>query len=79
MLQEAVNKGYDEADTYIAKFQAGRLQLQQGCDMEQSLESLVTRTLNEVREAAAKVSGRRLRGSRVEGAGAVQCLHAGGA
>lgn len=39
----------------IAAFKKGTLELQAGCNMEQTLEATVTGELNSIREAAGKV------------------------
>lgn len=53
--QQTVTTGYDKVQDYIQQYAKGQLQLQPGCDMEESLETLVTGVLNNIREQAAKV------------------------
>jgi hypothetical protein len=43
------------AQASIAAFKKGTLELQAGCNMEQTLEATVTGELNGIREAAGKV------------------------
>ena len=49
------------------QFQRGKLELQPGCNAEQSLETLVTGKLNTIRETASKVQ--RLPAQGVQGTG----------
>lgn len=50
-----VSEGYEKCDGYISQYRAGKLQLQPGCNLEQSLEAEVTGVLNNIREEAGKV------------------------
>jgi hypothetical protein len=50
-----VEKGYGDAHVFIKQYKEGVLQLQPGCDMEQTLETQVTGVLNNIREQAGKV------------------------
>lgn len=51
-----MEKGYGDSHAFIKQFKEGTLQLQPGCDMEQTLEANVTGVLNNIREQAGKVS-----------------------
>lgn len=53
--QQTVSTGYEKVQDYIQQYAKGLLQLQPGCNMEESLETLVTGVLNNIREQAAKV------------------------
>ncbi|KAK9796706.1 hypothetical protein WJX73_006743 [Symbiochloris irregularis] len=53
--QATVSAGYAECEDLIAQYNAGKLELQAGCNMEESLESLVTGKLNAIRETASQV------------------------
>ena len=46
---------YAECQDLILQYQRGKLELQPGCNAEQSLETLVTGKLNTIRETASKV------------------------
>ena len=46
-------------DEYIQQYARGKLELQPGCDAEQSLEAQLTGELNRIRENAANVRGGR--------------------
>ena len=51
-----INKGYATAEDFIDQFEQGTLELQPGCNLEQSLEALVTGVLNDIRQKAGNVS-----------------------
>jgi len=53
--EQTVDKGYGDAHAYIKQYKDGTLQLQPGCNMEQTLETQVTGVLNNIREQAGKV------------------------
>ena len=53
-----MEKGYSDAHAFIEEFRKGTLQLQAGCDMEQTLEANVMGVLNNIREQAGKVLNR---------------------
>ena len=50
-----INKGYASAEDLIGQFEEGTLELQPGCNMEQSLEALVKGVLNDIRQKAGNV------------------------
>ncbi|KAG2499255.1 hypothetical protein HYH03_002834 [Edaphochlamys debaryana] len=52
---ETVEKGYSDCLNFINAFKKGALQLQPGCNAEQSLEASMTGVLNNIREVAGKV------------------------
>lgn len=53
--QQTVSTGYEKVQGYIQQYAKGQLQLHPGCNMEESLETVVTGVLNNIREQAAKV------------------------
>jgi len=53
--EHTVNMGYADAHAFIKQYNEGALQLQPGCNMEQTLEAQVTGVLNKIREQAGKV------------------------
>ena len=53
--QTTVSAGYAECEDLIAQYRDGKLELQAGCNLEQSLEALVTGKLNAIRETASQV------------------------
>ncbi len=53
--QQTVSTGYSKVQDFIQEYSKGRLKLEPGCDPEQSLETVVTGVLNNIREEAAKV------------------------
>lgn len=53
--QATVAAGYAECEGLIAQYRQGKLELQPGCNMEESLEALVTGKLNAIRETASQV------------------------
>jgi hypothetical protein len=57
LVQKAstLQQGYGSVEEFIAQFKKGSLQLQSGCNLEQTLESKVTGVLNGIRETAGKV------------------------
>eukprot|EP00878_Enallax_costatus_P039925 GHUV01045868.1.p1 GENE.GHUV01045868.1~~GHUV01045868.1.p1 ORF type:complete len:639 (+),score=155.48 GHUV01045868.1:336-2252(+) len=58
LLREKKNtltKGYDNVEDFIHQYNKGNLQLEPGCNLEQTLEAKVTGVLNGIREAAGKV------------------------
>lgn len=57
---ETVKASYAECQDLILQYQRGKLELQPGCNAEQSLETLVTGKLNTIRETASKVLARSL-------------------
>lgn len=50
-----IRGSYAECQDLIRQYQRGKLELQPGCNAEQSLETLVTGKLNTIRETASKV------------------------
>ncbi|GLC35764.1 hypothetical protein PLESTM_000363300 [Pleodorina starrii] len=52
---DTVSKGYSDCTDFITAFKKGQLQLQPGCNAEQSLEANMTGVLNNIREVAGKV------------------------
>ncbi len=52
---DTIGSGYQECDGFIAAYAKGALQLQPGCNMDQSLEANVMGVLNNIREIAGKV------------------------
>ncbi|GAX79763.1 hypothetical protein CEUSTIGMA_g7204.t1 [Chlamydomonas eustigma] len=50
-----MDEGYGQCETYINLYNKGMLQLQPGCNLEQTLESQVTGVLNNIREQAGKL------------------------
>ncbi|KAK9865213.1 hypothetical protein WJX84_010418 [Apatococcus fuscideae] len=50
-----INQGYATAEDFIDQFEQGTLELQPGCNMEQSLEALVTGVLNDIRQKAGNL------------------------
>lgn len=52
-----LDKGYNSVEDFIGQYNKGNLQLEPGCNLEQTLEAKVTGVLNSIREAAGKVSG----------------------
>ena len=50
-----IKASYAECQDLIVQYQLGKLELQPGCNAEQSLETLVTGKLNTIRETASKV------------------------
>ncbi|GIL99158.1 hypothetical protein Vretimale_4372 [Volvox reticuliferus] len=52
---DTVEKGYADCRDFIAAYKKGELQLQPGCNAEQSLEANMTGVLNNIREVAGKV------------------------
>ncbi|PNW84960.1 hypothetical protein CHLRE_03g165750v5 [Chlamydomonas reinhardtii] len=52
---ETVQKGYSDCTEFITAYRKGQLQLQPGCNAEQSLEANMTGVLNNIREVAGKV------------------------
>ena len=52
---ETVVNSYAECEALIGQYKAGKLELQPGCNLEQSLETLVTGKLNAIRETASQV------------------------
>ena len=53
--QQTVSTGYDKVQAFIRDFSKGQLKLEPGCNPEESLESVVTGVLNNIREEAAQV------------------------
>ena len=53
--EELVHKGYKKCDDFIQQYQAGVLKAQAGCSKEQTLENVITRELNSIREASGKL------------------------
>lgn len=53
--QKAIDAGYSKVQGFIADFSKGQLQLQPGCNQEESLEHCVTGVLNQIRQDAADV------------------------
>ena len=49
----AVREGYSRCEEYISEYNKGSLALQPGCDLDASLENIVTGELNAIRERAA--------------------------
>ena len=54
--QATVANSYAECEKLIAQYKAGKLELQPGCNMDESLEALVTGSLNGIRDTASRVS-----------------------
>ena len=52
--EQTVRTGYDKVQEFIKAYSKGQLKLEAGCDAEESLESVVTGVLNNIREDAAK-------------------------
>eukprot|EP00197_Chlamydomonas_leiostraca_P012021 CAMPEP_0202861128 /NCGR_PEP_ID=MMETSP1391-20130828/2625_1 /ASSEMBLY_ACC=CAM_ASM_000867 /TAXON_ID=1034604 /ORGANISM="Chlamydomonas leiostraca, Strain SAG 11-49" /LENGTH=1424 /DNA_ID=CAMNT_0049540457 /DNA_START=102 /DNA_END=4376 /DNA_ORIENTATION=+ len=52
---KTINTGYTECDGFISAYTKGELQLQPGCNMDQTLEASLTGVLNNIREVAGKV------------------------
>ncbi|WIA12568.1 hypothetical protein OEZ85_006229 [Tetradesmus obliquus] len=50
-----LDRGYGSVQDYIGQYRKGSLQLEPGCNLEQTLEANVTGVLNGIREAAGKV------------------------
>lgn len=53
--QATVTDGYAACEELIAQYKSGKLELQAGCNMEESLETSVTGKLNAIRETASQV------------------------
>ena len=54
--QRKVSEGYDMADKYIDDYEKGRVELKPGCNSMQSLESMVTGVLNDVRKKMGEMA-----------------------
>lgn len=50
-----VEKAYDECDVFIDLAKKGKLENAPGCDQEATLESKISKTLSDVREAVGKI------------------------
>lgn len=53
--EERIKEGYSRCDKHIDLFNKGKLSLQPGCDLVQTLEAEITGELNKIRELAGKV------------------------
>lgn len=53
---EKILSGYKKCDIHIHSYNEGKLKLQPGCNAVQTLEAVITKELNDIREATAKVS-----------------------
>ena len=53
--EQLVQEGYDKCESYIKQFKEGKLQLQPGCNAEQTLEAKLNGELSEIRERAGKI------------------------
>nr|WCZ58691.1 DNA-directed RNA polymerase III subunit RPC1 [Seculamonas ecuadoriensis] len=58
--QSLLTSGYEKCDEYIDQMKRGKLKLEAGCDMEQSLESVLNKVLSDIREDAGKACLREL-------------------
>lgn len=54
--EKIIKKGYDKCDDQIKLYNEGQLRLASGCDAAQSLESVITAVLNDIRDQTGKVS-----------------------
>lgn len=54
--EERIREGYNKCDMHIDLFNRGKLALQPGCDLVQTLEAEVMGELNKIREVAGKVT-----------------------
>lgn len=54
--EERIRAGYSRCDMHIDLFNRGKLALQPGCDLVQTLEAEVMGELNKIREVAGKVT-----------------------
>lgn len=52
---ETIRRGYEECSLYIEDYKSGKLALQAGCNLDQTLESQVTGVLNNIREVAGRL------------------------
>ncbi|KAL4189457.1 hypothetical protein AMTRI_Chr08g165460 [Amborella trichopoda] len=53
--EEQIKGGYSNCDAFIDAYDKGKLSLKPGCNAAQTLEAEITRVLNGIRDAAAKV------------------------
>uniref|UniRef100_A0A7S2W5D7 DNA-directed RNA polymerase subunit n=1 Tax=Mucochytrium quahogii TaxID=96639 RepID=A0A7S2W5D7_9STRA len=53
--QEEIDRGYQECDELIRQFKNGTLQARPGCNMEESLEAVVSGVLNDVRKLSGEM------------------------